>query len=153
MFDVMAPNTLYHTLIHANVDDYSNSSLYLKSSGRVAISDTQFGDRNTPEGTYTSDVWYRFVFTVDFDVEGSYYNYYMNGKPIESTHQDKNLIKDNVVDYVRHTLDPKGVWLFYDHPEQNGNVDDNDLYVAAIAVWDHPLTAAEVAALGMYAVD
>jgi hypothetical protein len=152
MFDVMAPTTSYHTLIHAALEDM-NSSLYLKSSGRVAISDTQFGDRNTANNAYAENVWYRFVFSVNFDVENSYYNYYMNGAPLVSTHQEGNTFKENVLDYWRHTLDPQGVWLFYDHPEQNGSVDDNDIYVAAIAVWDHPLTAAEVAALGMYAVD
>jgi hypothetical protein len=78
----------------------------------------------------------------------------MNGEPLEVTnHADKSTINGNVLDHPRHTLDPNGVRLFYDHPEQNASIDDNPVYVAAIAVWDRPLTAAEVAALGMYEVD
>jgi hypothetical protein len=45
--------------------------------------------------------------------------------------------------------------LFDAPPEDGGNsdIDDNDIYVAAIAVWDYALTDTEVAALGTLEVD
>jgi hypothetical protein len=153
MFDVMAPRVEYHNLIHASLETES-TSLYLKSNGRVGISDNQFGDRNTPVGTYESNVWYRFVFSVKFGTENSFYNYYWNGRPLEaSLHAEGNSISQDVLNNWRHTLDPREVWLFYDDPFQTNGIDDNDIYVAAIALWDHPLTTAEVAALGMFDVN
>jgi hypothetical protein len=150
MFDVKVPNyAVYHTLIHANLGDPYNSSLYLKSRGRVGISGP---DLNTPDGTVESDKWYRFIFTAKIGETG-FYNYYWNGE----------LLKENLLtsaslgtDHPRHTLDPAGVWLLFDAPPEdggNGDVDDNDIYVASIALWDYALTAAEVAALGEIEVD
>lgn len=154
MFDVMVPDySVYHTLIHAGLHDPYNSSLYLKSSGRVGISGP---DKNTPNSTVKSNKWYRFVFTAKMgDSETNFYNYYWNGKLL----QENPNVPELLTDHSRHSLDPTGVWLFFDSPsaaqggQGNDSVDDNDINVAAIAVWDHALTAAEVAALGMFAVD
>jgi hypothetical protein len=154
MFDVMAPNaSVYHTLINANLNDNYNSSLFLKSSGRVGISDNTFNDRNTPNDTYKDDTWYRFVFTVKFSKEGGFYNFYWNGELLQENLIQKDL---DILDNARHTLDPAEVRLFYDAPpEEGGNssVDDNDIYVAEIAIWDRALTTAEVALLGMFDID
>jgi hypothetical protein len=150
MFDVMVPDyAVYHTLIHANLGDPYNSSLYLKSGGRVGISGP---DLNTPNETVESNKWYRFVFTAKLG-ESPFYNYYWNGTLLKEN-QHADLHTDN----RRHSLDPTGVWLFFDSPSEaeggqgNGSVDDNDINVAAIAVWDRALTAAEVASLGMFTV-
>jgi hypothetical protein len=148
MFDVMVPNaSVYHTLINASSSDTGDPSLYLKSRGRVGITGGSSGDLNSPDNTVEDNTWYRFVFTVKCGRENGFYNFYWNGE----------LLKENLnvmdMDDGIHTLDPTRILLFYDPLASDGgntSIDDNDIYVAEIAIWDRALTAAEVAMLGMF---
>lgn len=151
MFDVMVPNaSVYHTLINASSSNTGDASLYLKSRGRVGITGGSSGDRNSPDGAVEDNKWYRFVFSVKCGKENGFYNFYWNGELLR-----ENLNAMDIDDAV-HTLDPARVLLFYDPLVSDGgntSIDDNDIYVAEIAIWDRALTAAEVAIVGMFDVD
>ena len=155
MFDVMEEDaSKYHPLIQCNVDANLNqtdeASIYLKSGGRIGTG--AIGD--SPNGTTENGKWYRVIFSVKAATEGGYYNYYLNGE----------LLKENSftgVDDGRHTMRPAGVIFFGDtrpgepYNERGDGYDfgDDGLHVAEIAIWDRPLTAAEIAQLGMFEVE
>jgi hypothetical protein len=154
MFDVMEEDvSLYHAVIQSSVDDALNqvdeASFYLKSRGRIGTG--VIGD--SPDGTTESGKWYRVIFSAKAAVDGGFYNYYLNGE----------LLKENPFSQIndgRTTLHPAGVIFFGDtrpgepYNERGDGYDYNDgLYVAGIAIWDRALTAAEVAALGMFNVE
>jgi hypothetical protein len=147
MFDIMVPVAAdYHAVIQCHPDNVGEASQYLKSRGRVGVGD--FGE--APEGTIKDGIWYRMIFTVKL---GSYYNYYMNGAPL--------VLHNNTghIDSGRHSLTPNDFVVFFGDGDPNDaggsdrTHDDNDLYIAEIAVWDYPLTTEEVATLGMFEVD
>jgi hypothetical protein len=149
MFDVMLPVAKdYHALIQAYVDNKGEASMYLKSNGRIGGG----GMAGSPDGTTKDNTWYRVIVIAKLG-DGGYYNYYLIGKDIEPlliTNGDQG--KDN----GRHSLDPAGVLFFSDGlpgDGGDGSLDDNDLYVAEIAIWDRALSAAEVALIGMFEID
>ena len=170
MFDVMEEDaSKYHALINCEVDanlkQTDEAGMYLKSGGRIGSG--HIGD--SPNGTTENGKWYRIVFSVKIAAEAKrdpepdgalvdgYYNYYLNGE----------LLKENAyttVDQSRTTLRPYGVSFFGDSRpigKSNGidegvagdgyDFGDDGLHVAAIAIWDHPLTTAEIASLGGFA--
>lgn len=155
MFDVMEEDaSKYHALIQneidANMNNINEASIYLKSGGRIGTG--QIGD--SPNGTTENGKWYRVIFTVKGTAdESGYYDYYLNGE----------LLKENTVSNLannnRHTLKSFGVIFFSDSRPDKGeggdgyDFTDDGLHVAEIAIWDRPLTAAEIAQLGMFEVD
>jgi hypothetical protein len=144
MFDVMVPDaSIYHALIQCNPENMGEASMYLKSRGRVGQGN--IGD--APEGTIQSNVWYRVVFSVKL---GTHYHYYLNGLPLKLDNQPEYL------DNGRHAFKADDFVVFFGDAEAgvgDASYDDNDLYVAEIALWDYALSAEEVATLGMYEVD
>jgi hypothetical protein len=168
MFDVMEENaSVYHSLISNSIDATLNQTdeagMYLKSNGRIGVG--YIGD--SPNGTTENGKWYRIVFSVKIATESKrepaddpngvlvdgYYKYYLNGE----------LLKDNSytsVDDGRTALHPAGVLFFADtrpgepYNERGDGYDfgDDGLHVAAIAIWDRPLTATEITSLGMFDV-
>jgi hypothetical protein len=123
------------------VENKAEATMYIKSRGRVGTGD--IGD--SPDGTVESNKWYRLIFSAKFG-EGGFYNYYMNGELLKANNAPG-------IDNGRHTLDPAGVLFFTDAlPSEggDGSLDENDLYVAEIAIWDRALTEAEVIMLGMF---
>jgi hypothetical protein len=152
MFDVLLPQANdYHALIQHNLDNTGEAGMYLKSNGRVG----QGTIGQTDNGTTVSNKWYRFVFSVRADRENNrvVWDYYWNGEPLKLNNSHEAITIDN----GRFTLHPDGVVFFGDGvPGENGadaSYDDNDLYVAEIAIWDYALTQQQVATLGMFAVD
>jgi hypothetical protein len=83
-----------------------------------------------------SGVWYRLVVAAQL---GESLKYYLNGREIYSNTGGEG---DAAVD-SRLALDPAGVLLFADEDGE-----DKPLYVAQVTIWDQPLTADDVAALG-----
>jgi hypothetical protein len=145
MFDVMVPRAAeYHVLIQTNLENKAEASMYLKSNGRVGGG----GMAASPNGTIEDNIWYRVVITAKLG-EGGFYNNYLNGELLVTNGGPG-------IDDGRHSLDPSGVLFFSDAlPEEggDGSLDDNDMYVAEIAIWDRALTAAEIAMIGMIDVD
>jgi hypothetical protein len=143
--------SLYHPLLQCNVDDFLNQTteagFYLKSDGRIGTGEV--GD--SPKGTMADGTWYRLIISAKAAVEGGFCNYYLNGKLLK-----KNPFAENRIDHTRFTLNPTGVLFFadtrpgdpYNETGDGYNFTGEGLYVAAIAIWDHPLTAKEIAALG-----
>jgi hypothetical protein len=145
MFDVMVTDaSIYHALIQCNPENAGEASMYLKSRGRVGQGN--IGD--TPEGTIQNNTWYRMVFSVKL---GTQYHYYMNGAPLKLDNAPESL------DHGRHSLKAEDFVVFFGDADPDGggdaSYDDNELYVAEIAIWDYALTAEQVATLGMYEVD
>jgi hypothetical protein len=149
MFDIMVPNAaVYHAVIQCHSDNVGEASQYLKSRGRVGVGD--FGE--APEGTIKDGVWYRMIFSVKL---GTYYHFYMNG----AYYPNWEFGTYGSLDHGRHSLTPNDFVVFFGDGDPNdaggsdSGHDDNDLYIAEIAVWDYPLTTEEVATLGMFEVD
>jgi hypothetical protein len=147
MLDVMVEDaSVYHALIQASTNNSGEASMYFKSRGRVGQGDV--GD--SPEQIIQNRTWYRAVFSVKL---GEFYHYYLNGEPLAKADKPAPS-RDN----GRHGLDPSGVVFFGDgfpQPEQGGDAsyDDNDIYVAEIAIWDYALNDEQVASLGMFAIE
>jgi hypothetical protein len=150
MFDVMELDaSVYHPLLQCEVDDALNQTneagFYLKSVGRIGTGDV--GD--SPNGTTENGIWYRVIISAKAAVEGGFCNYYLNGALLK-----ENPFGENRINHGRFTIHPAGVLFFADtRPEKGEGGDgydfkDDGLHVAAVAIWDHPLTAAEIAALG-----
>jgi hypothetical protein len=152
MFDVMELNaSVYHPLLQCNVDNALNqtneSAFYLKSRGRIGTGEVG----NSPNGTTKNGIWYRVIISAKAAVEGGFCNYYLNGELLK-----ENPFAKNRIDHTRFTLNPAGVLFFADtrpgnpYNETGDGYDfkDDGLHVAAVAIWDHPLTAEEIAALG-----
>jgi uncharacterized protein YjdB len=152
MFDILLPNANdYHAVIQHNLDNTGEAGMYFKSNGRVG----QGTIGQTENGTTVSNKWYRFVFSVRVNHENNrvVWDYYWNGEPLKLDNNHEAITVDN----GRFTLSPDGVVFFGDgEPGVNGadaSYDDNDLFIAEIAIWDYPLSAEEVATLGMFEVD
>jgi hypothetical protein len=151
MFDVMELDaSQYHPLLQCSVDEGLNqkgeAGFYLKSGGRIGVGDV--GD--SPYGTTENGVWYRVIISAKAAAEGGFCNYYLNGELLK-----ENPFGENRIDHYRWIPRPEGVLFFADSRVELGEGGDNTydftddgLYVAAVAIWDHPLTAEEVAALG-----
>jgi hypothetical protein len=157
MCDVMEEDaSVYHPLLQCNVDEALNQTneagFYLKSGGRIGVGDV--GD--APRETMENGKWYRVIIIAKAAVEGGFCNYYVNGALVK-----ENPFAENRIDHSRWTPRPEGVLFFADtrpgepYNEAGDGYDftGEGLHVAAIAIWDHPLTPAEIAALGSIAVD
>jgi hypothetical protein len=151
MFDVMELDaSKYHPLLQFNVDEGLNqvgeAGFYLKSGGRIGTGD--IGD--SPNGTTENEVWYRVIISAKAAAEGGFCNYYLDGVLLKD-----NPFGENRIDASRFTPRPEGLLLFADARPGMGeggdatyDFTDDGLHVAAVAIWDHPLTAEEIAALG-----
>jgi hypothetical protein len=150
MFDIMVPELMYTALIQCHVNNEDEASMYFKSRGRIGQGD--IGD--SPDNTWEAGTWYRVVFSVKYAGEGGYYDYYLNGQLLKS-----NPVGSGYIDNTRNAINPAGVLFFADarngfnDEKGDSSYDFNGAYVAGIAIWDHPLTAVEIAALGMFDVE
>ncbi|MDR2773447.1 MAG: Ig-like domain-containing protein [Tannerella sp.] len=136
----------YFSLIQMDADNASEADLYIKSRGRIG------GDSPPPLGTTGEYVvvakkWYRIIFTVKIG-DGGYCNYYLNGA----------ILMENSASGVdgKGSLDTNGIIFFGDGlPPSlggggNATYNDENLYVAGIAIWDYALSADDIATLNGY---
>jgi len=111
------------------VDEAPNTSdgdFFIKPTGEMGTSGAGYSTFRTQ-----LNVWYRLVITVENGVANKTY---IDGQPIKDW---------NAYDIdTRYALNPT-LLLFADD-----DGDDGDIDVAEVAIWDYPLSAAEVAAFG-----
>ncbi|MCK9424464.1 MAG: T9SS type A sorting domain-containing protein [Ignavibacteriaceae bacterium] len=104
----------------------SDGDLFIKPTGEIGTSGAGYSTFLTALNT-----WYRLVITVDNGVANKSYI-------------DGQLIKDwspYLID-TRYALNPS-LLIFADDDNDDGDID-----VAEVAIWDYPLSAADVAAIG-----
>jgi uncharacterized protein YjdB len=136
-FKPMVVNDVAYTaVIQTDVENRSETDLYLKSRGRIG------NDKGTSsDNTIKAGNWYRLIITLK---AGESYKWYLDGTLLVSPGVPG-------VDEDRYTLDTRGMVFFGDGlPDQGGNGEFNeeDVYVAGIAIWDYVLSADDISLLG-----
>jgi hypothetical protein len=150
MLDIISDVDNYTALIQNHANNGNEASMYLKSSGRVGTGEIS----NSANGLWELNKWFRLVFSAKFVAEeGGFYNYYINGKLMTEN-------RITMANNTRHTMNPTDIGFFTDTRPGEPYNEAGDGYdrhgpitVAGIAIWDHPLTEAEIAVLGMFAID
>jgi hypothetical protein len=122
----------YYSFMQTDLTNTSDGEIFINGDGKIGISGGYYS-----EPAVEADTWYRYVLTVKC---GELWKQYLNGKLLNEVASDHDG-KMNVDD--RFALDPAGVLLFADEDGE-----DNEIHVAATAVYDYALSADEVAVLG-----
>jgi hypothetical protein len=158
MFDVMTETDNYNALFQcypSYPDQTDEASMYLKSGGRIGTGDIS----NSQNDLWQLGKWFRVVFSVKAanDGEGGFYNYYVNGE-LAKEHPAGSFLAN----HHRHMIHPAPAYVSFFHDSKGDPTVDEagdgydrrgPISVAAIAIWDHPLTTAEIAALGMFEIE
>lgn len=133
LFDLRRPNTNeWRTLFQSDITNASDGDYFVRDSdARLGVGALTY----TPVYQMPADQWARLVITADLTAAGAYRTY-IDGTLVH-THTQPALDSD------RFSFLPT-VLLFGDEDNEN-----NLLSIGAVAIWDQPLTAAEVAALGV----
>ncbi|MDR1524611.1 MAG: hypothetical protein LBS79_05040 [Tannerella sp.] len=133
MIDFKLPNDNRYCFYQTNLDNNDDVDFFLRSNMyELGIGGVY---TNLSADPIKSGVWYRLVVSAQL---GESLKYYLNGKEIYSHDGQGTAALDS-----RLALDPAGVLLFADEDGE-----DENLYVAQVTIWDQPLEAADVAALG-----
>jgi len=121
----------YYAFLQTDLSNTSDGEIFINGGGSIGISGGYYS-----AAFVQPDTWYRYVLTFK---GGELYRQYIDGKLLnEATDHDSKMDVDN-----RFSLDPNGTLLFGDEDGE-----DNEIFVAAAAMWNKALTAEEVAALG-----
>ncbi|OFX32413.1 MAG: hypothetical protein A2X08_00870 [Bacteroidetes bacterium GWA2_32_17] len=123
MFDVMVDNPQeYHCFYQTNQANSNDGDMFINPFNQIGISVTGYTGFSLK-----ANEWYRIIITVDLN---SSLRYYVDGK----------LVLDGVSQVTdgRYSLDPTILFFADDDGE------DNLIYVAQLALFNTPLTAAEV---------
>jgi hypothetical protein len=133
MIDFKLPNDNRYCFYQTNLANDDDVDFFLRSN----MHDLGIGNvyANLTADPVKSGVWYRLVVSAQL---GESLKYYLNGKEIFSHSGDGDAALDR-----RLAFDPAGVFLFADEDGE-----DENIYVAQVTIWDQPLEAADVAALG-----
>jgi hypothetical protein len=116
----------WHCFFQTNPLNNNDGDCFINPSGKIGVAATGYAAPSIATNT-----WYRLVVTVD---NGSFYNYYIDGNL---------LLAGNVQDIDdRFSLDD--ILLMF--ADEDG--EDNLITVSEIGIWDRPLSALEVAAVG-----
>ncbi|MCD6347419.1 MAG: metallophosphoesterase [Bacteroidales bacterium] len=118
----------YYCFYQTNMSNSNDGEVFINPAGHVGITGTGYS-----YCTLSANEWYRLVISVDL---GNTFNYYIDGELI---HEGNNQSIDG-----RYSLDPFFHWF------RDDNAEDNEFDIAAAAIFDCPLTAAEAAQLGGY---
>ncbi|MDR2764159.1 MAG: hypothetical protein LBB90_03920, partial [Tannerella sp.] len=122
----------YYAFMQTDLTNGSDGEIFINGDGKIGIS----GGYYSP-AVVQPETWYRWVLTVKC---GEVWKQYLDGTLLYEAAADHDG-KMNVDD--RFALDPAGVLLFGDEDGE-----DNEIFVAATALWNKALSAGEVAALG-----
>ena len=128
-FDFKVPALgVWYTFFQTSTLNANDGECFINPSGNIGVGATGYTGTSIRAGE-----WYRLVVSVK---NGSFYNYYLDGMLVLSgTPQGKD---------SRFGLDPT-LLIFADENGEDGPID-----CAELAIWDRPLTAAEVKTLGGY---
>jgi hypothetical protein len=122
----------YYAFLQTDPTNTSDGEIFINGDAKIGISGGYYS-----EPAVETNTWYRYVVTVKC---GELWKQYLNGKLLNEAASDHDE-KMNVDG--RFALDPAGVLLFADEDGE-----DNEIIVAATAIYDYALSADEVAALG-----
>jgi uncharacterized protein YjdB len=128
----------YYTFLQTDINNQDDGEVFINGGGAIGIS----GGYYSASGLVEPEMWCRWIVSVKC---GESWKEYLNGSLIHTAASDHDS-KMNVDD--RMAFDPAGVVLFGDEDGE-----DNDITIAAVAIWDRPLTDNEVASLGALATD
>jgi hypothetical protein len=133
MIDFKLPNDNCYCFYQTNLDNNDDVDFFLRSNMyELGIGGVY---SNLSADPIKSGVWYRLVVSAQL---GESLKYYLNGKEIFSNNGDGTGALDS-----RLALDPNGVLFFADEDGE-----DNEIYIAATAIWNKALSKEEVEALG-----
>jgi len=128
MFDFKVSTIgIWHTFFQVNTDVLADDGDYFKNtSGHLGTFVLNYSDF-----AVSPDTWYRLILSID---NGTQFKSYIDG----------SLIIEHAVQPVddRWGLSPF-MYLFGDNDGDDGEID-----IAEVAIWDHPLSDAEIAAFG-----
>ena len=133
MIDFKLPNDNRYCFYQTNLENTDDVDFFLRSNMYELGIGSVYTDLSADP--IKSGVWYRLVVSAQL---GESLKYYLNGKEIFSRGGEGDAVLDS-----RLALDPEGVLLFADEDGE-----DENIYVAQVTIWDQPLNAADVAALG-----
>jgi hypothetical protein len=122
----------YYAFMQTDLANQNDGEIFINGGGSIGISGGYYS-----AAVVQPEIWYRWVATVKC---GELWRQYLDGELLHEASADHDG-KMNVDD--RFALDPAGVLLFGDEDGE-----DNEIFVAATAIWNKALTAEEVAALG-----
>ncbi|MDR2041616.1 MAG: BACON domain-containing protein [Tannerella sp.] len=122
----------YYAFMQTDLTNGNDGEIFINGDGKIGISGGYYS-----EAVVQPETWYRWVVTVKC---GELWKQYLDGALLHEAAADHDG-KMNVDD--RFALDPSGVLLFADEDGE-----DNEIFVAAAAIWNKALSAEEVAALG-----
>lgn len=133
MFDFKVAQALgmWHNFFQTDPVVTANDGEYFIRSSSGALGTLDLG--YTTPFVVSNDTWYRLILTVD---NGNFFKAYIDGQFI---------FQHNVrpVDDVRYSL-ASVLYLFGDDDGDDGEID-----IAEVAIWDYPLSDAEVAVFGV----
>jgi hypothetical protein len=149
LFDVMYPEESagkWRAFYQTGYEPYNDSEYFIHPADESwGVGDLGYTDNATVGEWYSShSTWYRVVLTVnlDDDPDVAFHDLYINGE-LKGDHKTDNLGLDG-----RFSLYPSD----HEHPYivlcGDNDGDDALMYFSNIAIWDRPLTGAEIASLG-----
>ncbi|MDR1781267.1 MAG: hypothetical protein LBR50_11175 [Tannerella sp.] len=120
----------WYCFLQTDPDNAGDGEIFIRPSGTLTNSNIGYSDNTVPQDAN----WHRLVISCK---SPEYCKFYIDGK-LFFEGKTTALALDN-----RYALDPKGACLIADEDGEDSEID-----IAAIAIWDKPLTDAEIAALG-----
>lgn len=129
-FKVDQATGMWHCLFQTDPVVTANDGEYFIRSTTGALGTLDLG--YTTPFVVSANTWYRLILSVD---NGNFFRAYINGSLV---------FEHNVrpIDHERYSLAPT-IHFFGDDDGDDGSID-----VAELAIWDYPLSEAEVSALG-----
>ncbi|MEW5925527.1 MAG: T9SS type A sorting domain-containing protein, partial [Candidatus Zixiibacteriota bacterium] len=129
MIDFKVPALgVWHALFQTNPANSNDGDCFIKPDGNIGVAATGYSTT-----VINANEWYRLVISVK---NGTHYRYYLDGQ----------LLHDGTVQSVDGRFALENVLLIF--ADEDG--EDNEIHCADLAIWNYPLSANEIAALGGY---
>jgi hypothetical protein len=129
LIDFKAPVLgVWNALFQTSPTNSNDGDCFINTSGNIGVAATGYSSY-----TVKTNEWYRLVISVK---NGTHYQYYLDGQLLHNGNVqslDGRFALDNLL------------LVFADEDGE-----DNEIHCAELAIWNYPLSAAEVAALGGY---
>lgn len=116
----------WHTFFQTEVANFADGDCFINTSGKIGV-----GESGYSPYAITENEWYRLVLSVD---NGSRLRYFLDGQHLF----------EGITPAVDSRFSLENILLLFG----DNDGDDNDIEVAEVAIWDEPLSYAEVNSLG-----
>lgn len=121
----------WHAFFQTSPDNANDGDCFIKPAGTIGVAATGYSSL-----AISGNEWYRLVISVK---NGTQYQYYLDGR----------LLHTGTVQAVDGRFSLDNVLLMF--ADEDG--EDNEIHCSELAIWNYPLSATEVAALGGYHQD